>query len=339
MGRIHEVAREAGVSITTVSHVFSGKRRVASETEERVRAAAARLGYLPRSVARGLATGRSMTFAIAFPFDDNSLVLDPYFSRLLEGFSGGAAEVGYGFLFVPARPKRSTFPLNQLLVEGRFDGAIVADPAEHDDLIPSLRRHGVPVVTTGRYGSGRSVPWVDNDNRGGMRDLLAHVKDMGYRCPALINMSSELSYARDIREEFVRGAGPDAQMVSTAEVTEEAGYIGALELLDAEDAPDVILTSSDRQAIGALRAARELDLAVPEELGVAGAGDTIAGHAHPPLTSVRVQARELGEMAVNWLLAMIDGGDPPADRVLATTLVARASTAKGETRTRLRQIG
>jgi DNA-binding LacI/PurR family transcriptional regulator len=328
MGRIHDVAREAGVSITTVSHVFSGKRRVALETEERVRAAAKKLGYLPRSVARGLATGRSMTLAIAFPFEDNSLVLDPYFSRLLEGFSGAAAEAGYGFLFVPASPKRSTFPLNQLLIEGRFDGAIVADPAEHDDLIPILRRHGVPVVTTGRYGSGRSVPWVDNDNRGGMRAMLEHVEAMGYERPALVNMSSELSYSRDIEDEFRQAVGPDAPIVTTDEVTEEAGYVGAMELLDAESPPDVILGSSDRQALGVLRAARELDLAVPEELGVAGAGDTIAVHAHPPLTSVRVQARDLGETAVNWLLALIDGGEPPEERVLATEVVARGSTAR-----------
>src|SRR5215216_1243927 len=79
-------------------------------------------------------------------------------------------------------------------------------------------------------------------------------------------------------------------------------------------------TGSDRapQAIGALRAARELDIAVPEELGIAGAGDTIAEHTHPPLTSVRVSARELGETAVNWLLALIEGGEQPAQRTLAT---------------------
>jgi DNA-binding LacI/PurR family transcriptional regulator len=186
----------------------------------------------------------------------------------------------------------------------------------------------VPVVTTGRYGSGKSVPWVDNDNGAGMRDLLGHVQEMGYGRPALINMSLELSYSRDIRDEFVRIAGADAPIVTTDEVTEEAGYLGALELLDAEDPPDVILASSDRQAIGALRAARELDIAVPEELGIAGAGDTIAEHTHPPLTSVRVSARELGETVVNWLLALIEGGEQPAQRTLATEVVARESTAR-----------
>lgn len=328
MGRIHDVAREAGVSITTVSHVFSGKRRVAPATEERVRAVAERLGYLPRGVARGLATGRSMTLAIAFPFEDNSLVLDPYFSRLLEGFSGAAAEGGYGFLLVPASPSRSEFPLHQLLVEGRFDGAIVADPAESDDLIPILQRHGVPVVTTGRYGEGGSVPWVDNDNRGGMSDLLHHLRVQGYERPALISMSGELSFARDIEAEFRDHLGDGALVVRTDEVTEEAGYISAIELLDVESPPDAIVTSSDRQALGALRAANELDIVVPDELGIAGAGDTLAEHAHPPITSIRVQARELGEAAIRWLLALIDGGEPPAEPVLPTSIAERDSTRR-----------
>ena len=329
MARIHDVAREAGVSITTVSHVFSGKRRVADDTSGRVRDAARRLGYLPLAVARGLATGRSMTLAIAFPFEDNSLVLDPYFGRLLQGFSAAAAGAGYGLILVPASPHRSTFPLEQLLKEDRFDGAIVADTAQHDDLIPILREHGVPVVTTGRYGDGTSVPWVDNDNRGGVRQLLEHTAAMGFERPALISMSSELSYARDIEEVFHRIAGPDAPVVSTDEVTEEAGYVSALRLLDADPSPDVLLAASDRQALGALRAARELDIAVPHELGIAGAGDTLAVHAHPTITSVHVEAVRLGELAVESILALVNGDDLPEERILPTHVVVRESTDRG----------
>jgi LacI family transcriptional regulator len=328
MGRIHDVAQEAGVSITTVSHVFSGKRPVAPETERRVREAARRMGYFPHSLARGLATGRTMTLAIAFPFADDSVVLDPYFGQLLEGFSGAAAGAGYGFLLVPARSRRSGFPLQQLLSDGRFDGAIVADPAAHDDLIPMLQRHGVPIVTTGRYGDGEAVPWVDNDNRGGMIALLAHLDDAGYRRPALISMSRELSFSRDIEEEFVRIAGGAAPIVVTEDVTEQAGYQAALELLDADDAPDAIVASSDRQAIGALRAAAELGVIVPAELGIAGSGDTLGAHAHPPLTSIAGRTRELGEAAVELLMSLLDGDEARGDRTLETHVVVRASTER-----------
>jgi DNA-binding LacI/PurR family transcriptional regulator len=326
MARIHEVAKEAEVSITTVSHVFSGRRPVAPETQKRVREAARRLGYSPHSVARGLATGRSMTLAIAFPFDDDSLVLDPYFGRLLEGYSGAAAEAGYGFLLVPTSPRRSEFPLRRLLSEGRFDGAIVADPAEHDDLIPILIRHGVPVVTTGRFGSETQVPWVDNDNRGGMGELLRHLGEMGYTKPALISMSTELSYSRDIDEVFREMVGAGASLVHTRDVTELAGYNTALELLHSDDPPDAIIASSDRQALGALRAAQELGLDVPEEIGIAGAGDTLAAHAHPPITSIVVQIGALAEAAVAALMTLLDGVETPENTVLPTKLAIREST-------------
>ncbi len=266
-----------------------------------------------------------MTLAIAFPFADDSVILDPYFGRLLEGFSGAAAAAGYGFLLVPMTPKRSGFPLSQLLSEGRFDGAIVADPAEHDDLIPLLRRHGVPVVTTGRYRSGRSVPWVDNDNTGGMAELVKHLISAGYQRLAMISMTPELSYTRDIDTSFRSLAGHDATIVRS-EVTEEGGYRMALELLDIDSPPDAIVSSSDRQAIGAARAARDLGIEVPLELGIAGSGDTLAARAHPTITSISVQAKELGEAAVHALLGLLEGGDPPKNRVLPTYVEVREST-------------
>lgn len=330
MGRIHDVAREAGVSITTVSHVFSGKRPVAPDTERRVRDVARRLGFSPHSVARGLATGRSMTLAIAFPFTDDSVILDPYFGRLLEGFSGAAAAAGYGFLLVPMTPRRSGFPLSQLLSEGRFDGAIVADPAEHDDLIPLLRRHGVPVVTTGRYRSGRSVPWVDNDNSGGMTRLVQHILDAGYERLAMVSMTPELSYTRDIDGAFRALVGDDAPIVRS-DVTEEGGYRMALELLDTDAPPDAIVASSDRQALGVSRAARELGIEVPGELGIAGSGDTLAAHAK--MTSISVQTRELGEAAVSAILSLLVGGEPPKGHILPTYVEVRQSTDRlGELR-------
>jgi DNA-binding LacI/PurR family transcriptional regulator len=266
-----------------------------------------------------------MTLAIAFPFAHDSVVLDPYFGQLLEGFSGAAAGAGYGFLLVPARSSRSSFPLQQLLSDGRFDGAIVADPAEHDDLIPLLQRHGVPVVTTGRYGDGETVPWVDNDNRGGMVRLLEHLREAGYRRPAMISMSRELSFTRDVEEEFVRLLGAEVTIV-TGEVTEQAGYRAALALLDADDPPDALVATSDRQAIGALRAAQELGIAVPEELGIAGSGDTLAAHAHPPITSIAGRTRELGEVAVELLLSMLDDVTWDGDRMLETHVVVRETT-------------
>jgi DNA-binding LacI/PurR family transcriptional regulator len=270
-----------------------------------------------------------MTFGIAFPFEGDSLLLDPYFARLLEGFSGAAAEAGYGFLLIPQSPERSGFPLRELLREHRFDGAIVADPLEGDRLIPLLRRNRVPVVTTGRFGEGGLVPWVDNDNRRGVELLLDHLFQAGYERPALISMKAPFSYSRDIDDAYrERMHGVNGVAIVKAGTSEDAGYRSALRLLGRRNPPDAIIASGDRQALGVLRAAHDLGIRVPSELGVAGSGDTIASHARPPLTSIKVQAQALGVAAVHSLQSLVNDGVRPGDEVLPVSLVVRGSTRR-----------
>jgi DNA-binding LacI/PurR family transcriptional regulator len=332
MASIEEVAREAGVSITTVSHVFSGKRPVAPDTRRRVVAVAERLDYRPHRAARGLATGRTMTIGLHFPFEGDSLVLNPSFPELLEGLSAAAAEAGYGFLLIPASLE-ARFPLELALKEGRFDGVIVADPTQDNALIPALLRRGVPLVTTGgRYLGSPRVPWVDDDRRGGLVQLMAHLEGQGYRRPALLSIKGGFSSVQDVEETFekeLRARGGEVTVVRADSLSEEQAFVHALRLLSQSPPPDAIVAAVDRQALGVLRAARELGLRVPRDLGVAGGGDTaLARHSHPPLTSIRVRPRVLGEAAIQSLLAIVERSIIPENRVLPAELVARASTRR-----------
>src|SRR6266536_191311 len=314
MASIEEVAREAGVSITTVSHVFSEKRPVAVATRRRVLAVADRLNYRPHRAARGLATGRTMTIGLHFPFEGDPLLLNPFFPELLEGLSAAAAEAGYGFLLIPASLE-AKFPLRQALNEGRFDGVIIADPTEDSTLVPLLLRHRVPLVTAGgRYLGSPQVPWVDNDHRGGLAQLMAHLEEQGYKRPALLSTKDGISYARDIEETFekeVRARGGEVTIVRADDQSEEQAFREALRLLNQPRRPDAIVAGIDRQAVGVLRAARTLSLRVPRDLGIASGGDTVlARHSHPPLTTMRQRPRVLGEVAVRLLLTIVERSAP-----------------------------
>jgi LacI family transcriptional regulator/LacI family repressor for deo operon, udp, cdd, tsx, nupC, and nupG len=336
MASIEEVARAARVSITTVSHVFSGQRPVAPETRRRVLAVAERLDYRPHRAARGLATGRTMTIGLQFPFEGDSFVLNPYFPELLEGLSAAAAEAGYGFLLIPASLE-ARFPLKLALKEGRFDGVIVADPTRDNALIPALLRQGVALVTTGgRYLKSSQVPWVDNDHRGGLMQLMAHLEEQGYRRPALLSIKGGFSYVQDVEETFekeVLARGGEVSVVRADDLSEEQAFVHSLRLLSQSPPPDAIVAAVDRQALGVLRAARELGLRVPRDLGVAGEGDTVlARHSHPPLTSIRVRPRVLGEAAVQSLLTIVERSIAPENRVLPAELVPRASTRRNRSR-------
>ena len=335
MASIDEVAREAGVSITTVSHVFSGKRPVATETRRRVLAAAERLRYRPHRAARGLATGRTMTIGLHFPFGGESFAQDPFFLELLEGLSSAAAEAGYGFLLIPASLD-SRFPLARALQERRFDGVIIATPRTDSPLVPMLLARRVPLVTTGRYLGPGKVPWVDNDHRGSIAELMAHLEEQGYERPALISHRARFSYNMDVQESYereVRARGGQVSIVLADDFSEEQGFLHALRLLCRPDPPDAIIASVDRQALGVLRAARELRLRVPQDLGVAGVDDSMpARQAQPPLTSIRVRPLVLGELALQSLLDILERSTVPENHLLPSELIPRASTRRNRRR-------
>jgi DNA-binding LacI/PurR family transcriptional regulator len=330
MASIEEVAREAGVSITTVSHVFSGKRPVAAETRVRVLAAAKRLGYRPSRAARGLATGRNMTIGLHFPLEGESVVLDPFFLELLEGLSAAAAESGYGFLLISSELKR--FPLRRTLEERRFDGVIVANPTADNPLIPMLMARRVPLVTVGRYLGPGDVPWVDNDFRGGIAQLVAHLEEQGYERPALITTENAFSVDQDVEESFEKeamGRGGEVLIVRSHDWSEEQGFLLALRLLSQARPPDAIVAAADLMAIGVLRAARELGLRVPRDIGIASADDTVlARHSNPRLTSIRLRPHVVGDAAMDSLLAIVERGEVPENRLLPAELVPRASTRR-----------
>lgn len=335
MASIEEVARAAGVSITTVSHVFSGKRPVAPETRRRVLAVAERMDYRPHRAARGLATGRSMTIGLHFPFGVESFLLDSYFPELLEGLSAAAAEAAYGFLLIPASLE-AKLPLRQALKQRRFDGVIVADPAKDNPLIPMVLRRGFPLVTIGRYLGSQQVPWVDHDTRSGIAELMAHLEEQGYERPALISLRGTFSWEQDLEESFgteVQARGGETSIVHAEDLSEEQGFLLALRLLTGPRPPDAIVAATDRVAIGVLRAARELGRRVPRDLAVAGLNDSVpARHSHPPLTSVRIWPHKLGAAAVESLLVIVEHAVVPRDRLLPTEVVPRASTRRNRRR-------
>ena len=332
--RIADVAREARVSITTVSHVLSGKRPVAAETREAVLDAARRLQYRPTVAARGLATGRTMAIGLQFPMEGEHLILNPYFPRLLVALSAEATQHGYSFVLLPAH-RSAEFPLEPLLDTQRLDAAILVDPSSANDVLPLLRRYRVPIVTVGRHPGRGSTHWVDNDHQATMGAVLDHLAEQGYSKPALVSLGSErYSYIADLEQGFRQRltAAQAPRIVRAPDLTERAGYDAAVTLLARRDRPDAIVAAVDRQAIGVLAAAEELGIDVPGSLGVVGEGDTVlARNAHPPLSSVDPRPAELGRAAFGMVQRVLDGAGGASEfltEVVPSALVARESSAR-----------
>jgi DNA-binding LacI/PurR family transcriptional regulator len=330
---IRDVASECDVSVTTVSHVFSGKRHVSQATREKVLATARKLGYAPNANALGLATGRSMTLGLHVPFADSELVLNPFFSSILPAMSTVALEQGYSFILLPSGPRRARTTLARLLDDRRVDGVILVDPEPEAALHLELVRRGRPFVSVGRIvGFEDEYSWVDNDVRGDCTALLDHLTEQGYERPALLGVSGGQSYVEDYDlsyRDWCRKNRCEPNVVLAQAITEQDGYEAAAIAIADSNAPDALVCIHDRLAVGTLRAAHDAGLDVPRDLGIAGSTDTLyAQHVNPRLTSVRIFPELIGETAVGALLALLAGEPPPQTRLIPTELVLRESTMR-----------
>lgn len=336
MGRavgIREVAAQAGVSTTTVSHALNGKGRISPETRRRVREIADRLGYVPNATARNLAGGRTglIGLAVAQTGEGNFAVSDyDYFAELISAASVVALDCGYALML--ATPARED-AWSRIAV----DGAIVVDPIAGDPVVERALRAGWPLVTTGRIpGSGRDC-WVDNDHLTGTRAMLDHLAARGAERIALLGSPATTSYAIDslaaYEEWCAEHARPTIVTVARSDLTEGAGFEMTVKLLRRKRPPDAVHTTLDRLALGALLAAPTQGLSVPGDLLVSGCADSAASKwARPGLTTLELHPGQIGAAAVEMLTALIEGREPETRQASVPTRVV----ARGSTRRRMR---
>jgi DNA-binding LacI/PurR family transcriptional regulator len=325
---IREVAEEAGVSITTVSHALNGKGRLHDDTRRRVQEVAKRLGYRPNAIARNLAGGRTglIGLAVAQTLEGQFAVSDfAYYAQLMSAATVAAFDHGYA-LVLASGTKDSAWS------RVRLDGLIVVDPIREDPLSTEFKGRGIPVVTTGRVPGGEDGYWVDNDHRAGTRSILDHLVARGARRIALLASPPVTSYAIDAREAYEQWCEEHGQeaMVAVArdDLTEGSGFDATVKLLSRSRRPDAVYATLDRLALGALLAAQTQGLSVPGELQVAGCTDSEAGKmAHPSLTALALDPEQIGREAVAMIATMIEGNQPVQRHVnVPTTILQRDST-------------
>jgi LacI family transcriptional regulator len=325
---IFDIAQAAGVSITTVSHVFSGNRPVGTETRQKVVEAAERLNYRPRSRARALATGRTMTLALQISFSGPELLFNPFFTSLLPELSGAAIELGYSFAFVPSDTGSGSFA-EPLIGRRAVDAAIFIDPRRGDPFVRAVIDARLPYVSLGRVLDAPRGPQVDHDHREVCRTVVTHLREQGYERIAMVSLREEVSYVTDLECAFGE-LEPDGAVVRAELLSVEAGRAAANELLAAPERPDALFCMNDVLALGALQAGREAGLRVPEDLGVVGIEDsTLARHSEPSLTSVRVHPDEAGRLLVVTIDQVLTAGGDPAPVVwVPIDLIVRHSSSR-----------
>ncbi len=323
---IHEVARQAGVSISTVSRVLNNTCPVNEEKRKRVEKAAEALGYTPNPAARSLLKRETGGLGVLLPF-----VGGEFFSGLLNGIDRASQESDYFLLISTSHRNDRELKKAYRGMAKRVDGLLIMAPSIESGGVERLLHMDVPVVFLNTKVSGEKCDAFLFDNAGGCKLIARHLIELGHRRIAYIRGPERAFDANERLEGYLTvmaSAGLDP-LVFEGEYSQEAGYRVAREILTRKPRPTAIIGANDYCAIGALRAIREHGLSVPGVISVAGFDDVLSSsYASPPLTTVRVPVAEMGSQAIERLIDAIRGqvGNRPEQKVFPVKLMIREST-------------
>ena len=307
MTSIVDVARKAGVSVSTVSHVVNGTRRVAPATAGAVQAAIDAVGYRPNGLARALKTATTQTIGIAM-----SAIVNTYFSDIICAIERECARLGMMVFLADTQdePERE-LAVVAALHQRRVDGVILAPSADPERrALAYLRDAGVPCVLVDRTPDP-SFDQVGVNNREAMRALVDHVAGLGHRRIAYIGghpgFETTLERILGYRDSLRRCGAPfDARYLVAGAATTDAAAAGALALLSLPDPPTAFIAGNNMTTIGAMRALRARGLRVPHDVSLAGFDDfEWADCFEPRLTLVAQPCAELGARAASLLMERI----------------------------------
>lgn len=326
---IYDVAREAGVSIATVSKVINGKGKISEERRREILDIIDRLQYQPSVIASALTGKHTYTIGLLIPDISN-----PFFAEVARAVEDRGHQLGYSVIICSTDNKVDRVERYiGLLKQKRVDGIIMGTGIENVDLVAELSA-SIPVVAIGREVSSVSVHTVvANDFQGGWT-AAHHLLDLGHRRFAVLSESMAISSSRERVRGFAQAleeAGirlPDEQL-QICKFTIEDGRRKAADLLASHNRPTALFCCNDLLAVGALQAAKEAGLKLPEELSIISFDNTIlAAVTDPPLTSISQPMEQLGALAVNLLVTELKEKSSAKQRImLQTELMIRSSTA------------
>ena len=327
---IRDVARQAGVSHQTVSRVINGSEDVLPETRAVVEAAIEELGYRPSAIARSMARGSTHTFAIISPN-----LTDYTFASVIEGAEVEARQFNYFVLSSSASdPQAFQGLVDELVGHRRVDGLIVINPYADDryQYIPK----NFPVVFVGARSHDEKVCSISLDDEKVAYEATRHLISLGHKRIGLVTGPMEEDCSQDRLVGFKlalaeTGILYDQFLVFEGDWSASSGSDALADFVKKGNLPTAVFAQNDRMAMGVMRAARDANLKVPDQLSVIGVDDMpLSSYFDPPLTTMRQDMPLIGQEAIRKLIDLIQNNTVEQTVLkLPAHLVVRQSTVKG----------
>lgn len=332
MASIAEVAKRAGVARSTVSKALNGNQPVHPATRARILAAVAELGYRPNATAQNLRARRTRTVALSIPLDipGRSLghgPLAPFFECIADRLN----ELDYKLLCLVSRTPEAA-ELVRLAREGHADGMILLQIRLQDMRLSALRAEGLPFVAMGRCEDQPDLVWVDTDLEGASDLAVRHLLGGGHRHIAFLGAQPIFGYQYHALEGFKRAHhtyGLPLRAEDLLPYDPTTGIQVALQpFLNRDDGPTALITTADLEALEALHFFSAHDLRVPDEVALVTLGDSLLTQlAKPAITTVFYSIEDYCRRAVDMLIDLIEGRDPPCRQVLIPEILMQRETS------------
>lgn len=326
---MEDVAREAGVSINTVSRALNNKPDINDQTKERILRIADHLGYRPNRLAQGLRAEKTGTLGLIV-----ADIANPFFSTLVKGVEATAKERGYTLLVKDSDEtyEKEEEAIHTMIAE-QVDGLLISPVQTQKGSIKELMSASLPFVLLGRYFPDMDVDYVVTDDVQGGYKATNHLFNQGYERVALLNGPVHVSSAK-ARLQGYRKAYRESDLslqddlIFEGAVTLEDGYNYMTNLLDQREVVDAVFVYSDLVGFGVYQKLLEVGLKIPEDIAIVGYDDTpLTGCLEVPFTTVRIPKKKLGSKALQCLVNKIDNDEQSTVQdKLDVTLVDRAST-------------
>lgn len=323
---IEMVAREAGVSPSTISRILNGTAVVSEAKKKAVDAAIAKLDFVPNPIARGLAGGRTMSIGVITQAIDS-----PFYGAALRGIEDALDPLGYSPLFVSGHWTASMESrCIDVLLSRRVDGIVVLTGRLPDATLKKCAKR-VPVVVTGRNVRAANLYSLNFDNLTGARLATRHLIGLGHRRIAFIAGDAEhpdaMQRLAGYKLELEAGRVTfRPELVTSGRYSEASGREAIMALQAAKQRFTAVFATNDQMAIGAAHGLQTHSLRIPQDVSLVGFDDLPSSeYALPPLTTVRQPAYDMGRLAAMAVLELLSGSKPQM-QLPVPELIVRSST-------------
>ena len=334
MTTIKDIAKAAGVSVTTVSRALNGYSDVNEKTRAKIMKVAKDLNYSPNTVARTLVMKKSKTIGLLVSDMNREGVKDNFTFEVLCGINEASAELGYDLvLFSTTSTKQKEKTYTQLCRERRVDGVIIQGIKINDPYLMEVVNSDIPCVLVDIPIESDTVGYVTTNNMEGAKIATQHLINLGHKNIAMINGHNKADVSKRRLEGYYEALKENKlpmniEWIKDGEFTEDRAEKVAHELIINHPNVTAIFCASDLMAFGALKAAKKLNKKVPEDISIIGYDDiTLASYSSPSLTTIRQDKFMMGYEAAILLINMLEGEIQSHIKVLPTQLIHRESTS------------